>query len=770
MKHLILTFLALCGIAFGQSGLMVNKTTGAITSPVNAATFKSANGIVNGTGTVTSVAASVPSFLSISGSPITTSGTLAISLSGTALPVASGGTGITSLGSGIATFLGTPTSANLAAALTNETGTGAAVFAISPTFVTPILGTPTSVTLSNAMGLPISTGVSGLGAGVSSALSVALNGAGGIVGEAATSTISGVKTFSNGILLPSFKTIGFMNDAGVSNSTIYVFGGHSGGDELSFRAPRMYFEWTDGFQIGKAATDRDGAYVYVRGSNATAGDTIRESRAFTFYPTTWTTGAVVGEFISMQAVPLDTSGTNAELRFLTNAAINATTGVATGTSVFTIGNTGVSVAGSIATSSTSFTAFAGATTLLTIGGTGASASILVPSTLDATSSTTGAIRTSGGISAAKALNVGANITLGSNLNIPTTASASVGGIRQNGQNLIHTYAPASPSFTNTFIGPSAGNFTLTAQGTFAAGTSAGASLTSGSQNNLIGHQAGTALTTGAQNTFIGYRAGAPITTGASNLAYGSYALEGAAVGINANVAIGEESLRASTSSNQTAVGYQAFHAATGGGNAGVGAYSFYYLTTGDYNIALGGFAGFSIAAGSGSSKNIFIGTEAGFHASQATTVSNSIAIGYNAYTTASNQVVLGNSSVTATILRGAATAAKLGGSSSTPAVAAGAGAGTGGSVSVSGNNTHGEITITSGTLPTASAVIATITFSGAAFGTAPNVVMWPSGPNASTLPFLPYVTTTTTTFVINASTISLGGSTTYKYHYVVLGI
>jgi len=48
------------------------------------------------TGTVTSVAASVPSFLSISGSPITTSGTLAITYSGTALPTANGGTALTS--------------------------------------------------------------------------------------------------------------------------------------------------------------------------------------------------------------------------------------------------------------------------------------------------------------------------------------------------------------------------------------------------------------------------------------------------------------------------------------------------------------------------------------------------------------------------------------------------------------------------------------------------------------------------------------------------
>jgi len=65
------------------------------------------------------------------------------------LPVANGGTGITSFGTGIATFLGTPSSANLASAVTDETGTGALVFANSPTFVTPALGTPSSGTLSS---------------------------------------------------------------------------------------------------------------------------------------------------------------------------------------------------------------------------------------------------------------------------------------------------------------------------------------------------------------------------------------------------------------------------------------------------------------------------------------------------------------------------------------------------------------------------------------------------------------------------------------------
>lgn len=50
-----------------------------------------------GSGSVTSVAMTVPAFLSIAGSPVTTTGTLAVTLSGTALPIANGGTGVTSV-------------------------------------------------------------------------------------------------------------------------------------------------------------------------------------------------------------------------------------------------------------------------------------------------------------------------------------------------------------------------------------------------------------------------------------------------------------------------------------------------------------------------------------------------------------------------------------------------------------------------------------------------------------------------------------------------
>jgi hypothetical protein len=67
----------------------------------------------------------------------------------TGLPIS---TGVSGLGAGVATFLATPSSANLAAAVTDETGTGALVFANSPTFVTPALGTPSSGTVTNLTG------------------------------------------------------------------------------------------------------------------------------------------------------------------------------------------------------------------------------------------------------------------------------------------------------------------------------------------------------------------------------------------------------------------------------------------------------------------------------------------------------------------------------------------------------------------------------------------------------------------------------------------
>ena len=86
-------------------------------------------------GTVTSVAMSVPSFLSVSGSPVTSSGTLAVTLSGTALPVVNGGTGVTT-----------------------STGTGNVVLSSNPTFTGYTETVYTFITTSGSLALDPANG------------------------------------------------------------------------------------------------------------------------------------------------------------------------------------------------------------------------------------------------------------------------------------------------------------------------------------------------------------------------------------------------------------------------------------------------------------------------------------------------------------------------------------------------------------------------------------------------------------------------------------
>jgi hypothetical protein len=124
------------GTLTAGTGITITNGAGSITvAAINNGTVTSVGGTgtVNGltlTGTVTS-----SGNLTLGGTLSNVSLTTAVT--GT-LPVANGGTGITSFGTGVATALGQ-----------NVSGSGGIALTTSPTFTTPVLGTPTSGTLSN---------------------------------------------------------------------------------------------------------------------------------------------------------------------------------------------------------------------------------------------------------------------------------------------------------------------------------------------------------------------------------------------------------------------------------------------------------------------------------------------------------------------------------------------------------------------------------------------------------------------------------------------
>ena len=135
------TGLTLTGTAFSLTAPVTVALGGTNATSAGIAAFNNISGFTaaGSTGTTSSnlVFSTSPTLISPTlGTPA--SGTLT---SCTGLPIS---TGVSGLGTGIATFLATPSSANLATAVTDETGSGALVFATSPTLVTPALGTPAS--------------------------------------------------------------------------------------------------------------------------------------------------------------------------------------------------------------------------------------------------------------------------------------------------------------------------------------------------------------------------------------------------------------------------------------------------------------------------------------------------------------------------------------------------------------------------------------------------------------------------------------------------
>jgi hypothetical protein len=177
--------------------------------------------------------------------------------------VANGGTGLTSLGSGVATFLGTPSSANLAAAVTDETGSGALVFASSPTLVTPTLGAATATSLNGvtltgtstpALSVTGTASVSGTNTGDQTTITgnagtatilqtarningVSFNGSADITVTAAAGTLTGA-TLAAGVTASSLTSLGTITSLTATALTVNdnTTLGSSNSDTVNFNA------------------------------------------------------------------------------------------------------------------------------------------------------------------------------------------------------------------------------------------------------------------------------------------------------------------------------------------------------------------------------------------------------------------------------------------------------------------------------------------------------------------------------------------------------
>ena len=230
-------------------------------------------------------------------------------------------------------------SANLANALTDETGSGSAVFATSPTLVTPNLGTPSTLVGTNITGT-----ASGFTAG-------AVTNA-GLTGEVTTSGLSA--TLSNSAVIGKVLT-GYTSGAGVVAATdtilqaIQKLNGNAGGgpaaagtltgDTLAAGVVTSSLT-TVGTLANLTVTNPISGSITGNAATATTAGTVTTNANLTGHITSTGNATALGSFTSLElkTALTDETGTGAAVFATSPTLVTPALGAATGTTLVLSGN------------------------------------------------------------------------------------------------------------------------------------------------------------------------------------------------------------------------------------------------------------------------------------------------------------------------------------------------------------------------------------------------------------------------------------------------